>query len=154
MLKKYGLALILGLALVSPALAGDIAVSKAVAHVDEDGANGRHLGIFMVIANAGAVPDRLYAARSKVASKIELATAESKSSHSHDHGHGHGAEPHMTSATFLVPAKGQLSLKDGGMHLMVKNPSGSFRPGSTFTVTLFFENAGRVETTVTIENHT
>lgn len=150
MLKKYGLALILGLALVSPALAGDIAVSKAVAHIDEDGANGRHLGIFMVIANAGAVPDRLYAARSKVASKIELATVESKSSQSH----GHGAQPHMTSTTFLVPAKGRLSLKDGGMHLMVKNPEGSFRPGSTFTVTLFFENAGRVETTVTIENHT
>ena len=141
-------ALLLLAASALPAFAGAIEIIDPIAHFVEDSTNGDHIEIFMTINNTGSVEDRLYAVRTKVAKEAALNTLEQKAGHGSGGGHD---EAQMTMAALAVPAGGEATLDEHGMHIMLTEPKRRYEAGETFTVTLFFEQAGRVTADVTVE---
>ncbi len=144
-MKHLALALAASVALTFPALAGTIQVEDAVAHIEE---GGREADVFMAITNSGDMPDMLYAVKTKAATSVQLRVE------------GHDAEEAMeaagetatTSMAFEV-ALGATSFDEDGSHIKLDDLTASFEEGDTFTVTLYFEQAGpvKVEVTVTAE---
>lgn len=95
---------------------------------------------FLSIANKGSEPDRLVAAETDEARRIEL--------------HGHSIENGIMKMRALdaidIPANGSAELKTGGYHLMVFGLKHASRPGDTLAVTLVFERNGRVDVTLPV----
>ena len=92
-------------------------------------------GGFMTIKNKGDAPDRLVAAASPVAERVEL----------HVHIHEGGVMKMRQVPGFDVPADGQFVLKPGGAHLMFVNIKRQIKEGEKIPVTLTFEKAGEVQ---------
>ncbi len=144
-MKKLVLALAASVALTFPAIAGTIQIDDAVAHIEE---GGREADVFMEITNSGDTPDMLYAVKTKAANSVKLRVE------------GHDAEEAMeaagetaTTSMALEVALGATSFDEDGSHIKLDDLTASFEEGDTFTVTLFFEQAGpvKVEVTVTAE---
>lgn len=95
---------------------------------------------FLSIANSGSEPDRLVAAETDGADRIEL--------------HGHSMENGIMKMRALdaidIPANGSAELRTGGFHLMVFGLKHASRPGDTLAVTLVFERNGRVDVTLPV----
>ncbi|MEJ2174950.1 MAG: copper chaperone PCu(A)C [bacterium] len=115
----------------SPALA-QVSVDQPWMRATAPGA--RVAGGFMTIENQGAAPDRLVAAASPVAERVEL----------HVHVHEGGVMKMQQMQNFEVPAKGQFVLKPGGAHLMFVNIKRQINQGEKIPVTLTFEKAGEL----------
>src|SRR5262245_65465262 len=95
-----------------------------------------HLGGFFVVVNKGATPDRLLAASSPLADKVEIHAIKVA-----------GADIRMLAVDkgLVVEAGGTLTLKPRGYHLLL---SGMARPpavGGQVPVTRRFEKAGKVD---------
>lgn len=92
---------------------------------------------YMVIHNKGAEADRLVAAESPIAGRVEL--------------HAHIMENDVAKMVQVeaidVPAGGMAELKPHGFHLMMMELKQPLAEGDTFPVTLVFERAGRVDVT-------
>lgn len=134
-------ALVLALAafLAAPALAGMIKIDDAHAEMME-GKTDRG-DIFMKITNGAATDDRLYAVRTKVAKKASLETEAEENV----------VAGKSSETTSLVIKPGQtVALTEGGAHIELFGLSRPLKNGETFTATLFFELAGKVEITVTV----
>ncbi|GKY88895.1 copper chaperone PCu(A)C [Sinisalibacter aestuarii] len=98
---------------------------------------------FLVIHNMGDEDDRLIAAESGIAQRVEL--------------HTHIAEGDVMRMVevpegFEVPAGGMHRLQRGGDHVMFMGLTGPMVQGETVHVTLVFEKAGRVELDIPVDN--
>lgn len=92
-------------------------------------------GGYMLIRNQGAAADKLVAASSPVAGKVEL----------HVHINEGGVMKMREVPAYDVPAKGAFELKPGGAHLMFMNLKAPFKEGDKVPVMLRFEKAGEVK---------
>ena len=91
-------------------------------------------GGYMVIRNAGPAGDKLVAASSPAAAKVEL----------HVHINDNGVMRMREVPSYDVPAKGTFELKPGGAHLMFTDLKRPFKEGEKLPVKLKFEKAGEV----------
>jgi len=119
--------------------AGDIVVSDAWARASATAAM-KTGAAFAVLANEGAEMDRLVAAESPVAERVELHT------HTMDGGvmrmrRVEAIEVHPGTPTVLRP---------GGLHVMFIGLRQPLAEGSRIPLTLHFETAGRVELAVEV----
>lgn len=89
---------------------------------------------YFVVSNAAETPDRLLAAESPRATRIEIHEMKMD-----------GEMMQMRAVTGVdVPAQGAAVLAPGGLHLMLIGIDGPFVEGEAAPVTLTFEKAGRV----------
>ena len=93
-------------------------------------------GGYMLIRNQGAAADKLVAASSPAAGKVEL----------HVHVNEGGVMRMREVPGYGVPAKGTFELKPGGAHLMFMDLKRPFKEGEKVPVKLKFEKAGEVST--------
>ena len=125
-----------------PALAADtIAVTDAYARLMPGSMSG---AAFMVIENTGAEDDRLVAAASDVAAKVEL--------HTHKHGTDGTMQMVHVPEGFPIPAGATHALQRGGDHVMFMGLTERPADGTTVHVTLTFEKAGVVELDVPVDS--
>ena len=102
---------------------------------------GMQGGGFLTIRNSGATPDRLVAASSPVAGRLELHT------HIRD-----GDVMRMRPVNDItVPAHGEVSLQPGGLHLMLIGLTQPMNAGQSIPVTLRFERAGEVTIQLSVQ---
>lgn len=132
-----------------PAFAGNIEVSDAVAHVEEDAEHGNTVEIFMNITNSAGSMDRIFAIRSKIAGEGRIAGGGSKADEHGDH------EDHLLATSIDLPAGVTTKLAEDASHLELAKLKQTPQTGEEIEITLFFEQAGRVNVTVTVaeENH-
>lgn len=147
--SRIVIALGFALGFASPAFAGTIEISDAVAHVEHDAEHGDTLEIFMTIRNSGGRLDRIYAVRSKVAKKGQISGGIDE--HAADGGH----EDHKLATAVNLPAGQVTTLSEEGSHLELAELKSTPKAGDVVPLTLFFENAGpvKVEVTVSEEDH-
>ncbi len=136
------------------ALAGDIRIANAAAHIGNDRTNGHRIAIYLDIENSGG-GDRLYAVRSEISGKTMLSVTGAM------RGDARGMEMtgaemaevrHNQTTALEVPAGAVVHLKKGGSHIMLMDPDRLPATGATFPITLFFEKAGSVTVEVTMES--
>ena len=122
-------------ALPLSAMAQDgVHVQDAFAIVSPAGHSG---AAFMVIDNHGAADDRLVAARSDVAQRVEL----------HTHTEDDQGVMRMVEVEegFVIPAGGERLLERGGDHVMFLGLTRELAEGDTVAVTLVFEREGEID---------
>ena len=127
-----------------PAFAGSIEISDAVAHVEEDAEHGNTIEIFMNVTNSGGDMDRIFAVRSKLAGEGRIAGGGSKLDDHGDH------EDHMLATSIDLPAGATTALSEDGSHLELADLKRTPQIGDEIKITLFFEQAGRLNVTVTV----
>lgn len=130
-----------GLALACPATAqqgGEVTVTAPWTRAA--GAGGTGAG-FMAIRNAGTTADRLLEARAPIARVVELHT------HIRD---GDVMRMRPVQAIELPPGE-TVTLRPGGLHIMLIGLTGPLRQGEQVPLTLVFERAGPVEVQLNVE---
>ncbi len=127
-----------------PAFAGSISISDAVAHVEEDAEHGNTIEIFMNVTNSAGDMDRIFAVRSKLAGEGRIAGGGSKEDEHGDH------EDHLLATSIDLPAGATTALSEDGSHLELADLKRTPQIGDEIKITLFFEQAGRVNVTVTV----
>lgn len=122
-----------------PALAGDVSIGGAYARAVPEGA--RASAAYMTIANVGAVDDRLIAARTYAARRVEL--------HTHIMEDG-VARMREVEGGIPAPAGETVALEPGGLHVMMMGLTRQLREGESVDLTLVFEQAGEIAVTAPI----
>ena len=92
-------------------------------------------GGYMTIRNQAAAKDRLVAASSPAAARVEL----------HVHENDNGVMRMREVKGYDVPAKGAFELRPGGAHLMFIDLKRPLKEGERVPVKLRFEKAGEVD---------
>jgi len=121
------------LALAAAAAQAQVAVEKPWTRASAPGA--QVAGGYMTVRNAGAKADRLVAASSPAAARVELHT------HINENGVMRMRE---VPGGYAIPAKGAFELKPGGAHLMFMDLKAPLKEGDKVPVKLKFEKAGEV----------
>lgn len=99
-------------------------------------------GLFMLIKNSGAAPDKLLSGKSPACGSIEVHEMAMKADGS--------MGMNLVDKPVEIPAGGQLELKSGGLHIMcIMKKDDVFKPGAMIDLTLVFEKSG--EKTVSVE---
>ncbi|MBP2293561.1 copper chaperone PCu(A)C [Azospirillum rugosum] len=142
MTKPARLAAFLALSLAcaaAPALAdGGVSVTAPWARAAAPSA--RNGGAFMVVTNGGTEPDRIVAAQTPIAEKAELHT------HQMDNG-----VMKMRPVDAIAVAPGEpVTLRPGGLHVMLLGLKQPLTQGSRFPVTLTFAKAPPVTVEVPV----
>jgi hypothetical protein len=98
----------------------------------------------MVIENTGDTDDRLVAAATDAAERVEL----------HTHIENTDGVMRMVEVKdgFPIPAGGSHALKRGGDHVMLMGLTGPLEQGATVPLTLTFEQAGDLTLDVVVDN--
>ena len=118
--------------------AGDLLVQQPWTRAAGEGATG---GGFLAISNRGAAADRLLAASSPLARAMELHTMVRD-----------GDVMRMRPVQAIdVPVGQTVTLRPGGLHLMLIGLSRPLREGETVPVTLRFERAGEVRVELAVQ---
>jgi copper(I)-binding protein len=117
--------------------AGDLAITQGWSRAAGQGGQGAG---YLTIANHGAAPDRLLSASSPAARSVEL--------HTHIH-EGEVMRMRPVSAIEIPPGQ-TVTLRPGGLHLMLVGLARPLRQGETVPVTLRFERAGEVPMTLAV----
>ena len=102
----------------------------------------RQAGGFCVLTNKGAEPDRLVAASSPAAEKVEIHAIKVV---------GPDIKMCPRDNGLAVPAGATLTLQPRGSHLLVVGLSAPLVPGAHLPVTLTFEKAGRIDLEFLVE---
>ena len=89
---------------------------------------------YMTLRNLGNGVDRLLSARSDVAQAVEFHISEMEN----------GVMQMRPVPYIEVPAKGEVELKPGGLHMMLIGLTHTLSPGEKTTLTLVFEKAGEI----------
>jgi copper(I)-binding protein len=131
-------ALAAGFAVAASAQQSTIAVTDAWARATPQGAKTG--AAYVTVANQGSVPDKLVSASTPVAAEAQLHTMTD------DNG---VMKMRPVSAVDVKPGA-SVTLKPGGMHVMLMGLKQPLSEGQSFPLTLTFEKAGKVETTVKI----
>lgn len=97
---------------------------------------------YLSIANQGSVPDRLIAASSPAAGRVEIHEMRVESG---------VMRMRELPQGLAVPAGQRVDLKPGGLHLMLMDLAAPLREGGMVPVTLTFERAGRLQVDLKIE---
>jgi len=93
-------------------------------------------GGYLTITNTGSEPDRLIAAASPIAAKVEI----------HDMKVENGIMTmRPVSGGLVIPAGETVTLAPGGLHVMFVKLTGPMKQGERVAATLTFEKAGAVE---------
>ena len=92
---------------------------------------------YMEVQNHGSEPDRLVAAETPAAGRVELHGTKSRP------GGGNTMRP-LPMGIGLVPMH-QLVFQPGGVHLMFKDINAALKQGDKVPVTLTFEKAGKID---------
>jgi len=131
-------ALVLLLALVATPVLAQIKIEDAWTRATAPGA--KIAAGYMTIRNGGKTPDKLVAASSSVAEKVETHVTVKD-----------GDIFRMREVKgYDVPAGGSFELKPGGAHLMLVNVKAPLKEGDKVPLTLRFERAGEVKTTLQV----
>lgn len=85
---------------------------------------------FLTLINGSSAPHSLKSATSPVANTVEL----------HTHTNNNGVMEMRQVPQIDVPAKGQVTLAPGGLHIMLIGLKQDLKPGETASVTLNFED--------------
>jgi copper(I)-binding protein len=139
--KSTLLAGVAALSFAFPAFADGIMIhdpyARASAMMSQSGA------AFMEIMNQTDTDDRLIAARSDVAQRVEL----------HTHLEDDNGVMRMVEVEegFAIPAGGSHALARGGDHVMFLGLNQPFEHGDEIEVTLVFEQAGEMTVTIPID---
>ncbi len=131
-------------ALAAPALAGDSRLGDLV--VSEPWARAtigqvKAGAAYLTLTNNGAATDRLVAVETPAAKRSEL------------HGHSmDGGVMRMRPVEAIELAPGApVVLRPGGLHVMLMGLKAPLKEGGRFSLTLVFEEAGRLEVEVRVE---
>jgi copper(I)-binding protein/(2Fe-2S) ferredoxin len=123
---------------VTQAMAANIVVTDAFARpamkLFDAGA------VFMKIRNTGAMDDHL----------ISVETPNSPKPRIHDATHSHRELMTMPFLTVTIPAGGSIELQPGGLHMMLLQFRGELVEGMEVPLTLNFQQAGRIDLTLTL----
>jgi len=140
-LMKTAFAAIAAVSFALPALAGDIMIedpyARASTGMSKSGA------AFMIIKNMGEADDRLVAAASDVAMRVEL--------HTHISDANGVMKMVQVEEGFAIPAGGAHALQRGGDHVMFMGLNRPLEQGDTVTVTLTFEKAGEMTIDIPVD---
>ncbi len=98
---------------------------------------------FMVLKNMGAEDDRLIAARSDIAKKVEL--------HTHKEDANGVMKMMQIQGGIAVPAGGEHMLMRGGDHVMFMGLTQGLEQGDMISLTLTFEKAGDMTIEVPVD---
>ena len=99
-------------------------------------------GIFMLIKNSGAAPDKLLSAKSPACGAVEVHETVMKADGS--------MGMNLVDKPVEIPSAGQVELKSGSLHIMcMMKKDELFKPGAMIDLTLAFEKSG--EKTVSVE---
>jgi copper(I)-binding protein len=96
--------------------------------------NAQVAGAFLNIENTSTKPDRLISVSTDVASKVEIHEMKMD---------GEVMQMRQLSDGLNIPAKQIVTLKPGGIHLMLIAPKQPFAEGQKVAITLVFEKAGK-----------
>jgi periplasmic copper chaperone A len=96
---------------------------------------------YLTIANDGDQPDRLVAVSSPLAEKADLHQMQMKDG---------VMTMRPVEGGIKIPAKGSVTLSPDGFHIMFISPKEPLKEGGELPVTLTFEKAGKVETSLDI----
>ncbi|MEM9578814.1 MAG: copper chaperone PCu(A)C [Pseudomonadota bacterium] len=99
---------------------------------------------FMVIENRGDSADRLLAARSGIAKRVEL--------HTHIDQGDEVMKMTEIEEGIEIAAGGSHAMQRGGDHVMFMGLNESLEQGGNVTVTLVFEQAGEITVTIPVDN--
>jgi copper(I)-binding protein len=124
----------------APVLAEGVEVHDAYAITALPGA--RSGAAFMVIHNHGGPDDRLLAAISPAAERVEIHT------HVMEDGIARMVE---VEEPVLLPADGEIVMERGGLHVMFLGLADTWEDGDIVPVTLMFEVAGEVAIEVPVD---
>jgi len=124
-----------------PAFADGIMIHDAYARASA--AMSQSGAAFMEIMNQTDTDDRLIAARSDVAQRVEL--------HTHVEDDNGVMRMMEVEEGFAIPAGGGHALARGGDHVMFLGLNQSFEHGDEIAVTLIFEEAGEMTVTIPID---
>lgn len=126
-----------------PALAMDATIHVGDAYARASSPSAKAGAMFLEVMNKGDTDDRLIAATSDVAQRVEL------------HTHREDADGVMRMLEIEdgipVPAGGMALLERGGDHVMLMGLNRPLNDGDTVTVTLSFETAGDVTVEVPVD---
>lgn len=142
-LSRTLLAATAAISLAMPALAGsEITIEDAYARAS--GPTAMAGAAFLVIHNTGDADDRLIAAESDAANRVEL----------HTHIEESDGVMRMVEVKegFPVAAGSMHRLQRGSDHVMFMGLTAPWEQGKILNVTLVFENAGRIEVEIPVDN--
>lgn len=121
------------------AAAGPVAVTAAWARASAGPAKAG--AAYVTVTNSGTTADRLLAVATPAANRAEL----------HTHLNENGVMKMRPVDSVEVPAGETVAMAPGGYHIMMMGLAKPLVEGESFPLTLTFEHAGTVETTVTIQ---
>jgi len=125
--------LLLALMLAASPAAAQIKIENAWARATAPGS--KIAAGYMVIHNQAAAPDRLIAASSLAAEKVETHVTFREAD----------VFRMREVKAYEIPAHGAFELKPGGAHLMFVNLKAPFKEGAKVPLTLRFERSGEVK---------
>lgn len=96
---------------------------------------------YFQITSRGSAGDKLVAARSDAADRVEL----------HDHIHEGGVMKMRRVEAIEVPAGETVKLEPGGLHMMLLDLKHPLKAGENLDLTLVFEKAGEVHVAAKVE---
>jgi len=128
----------LAVAYAAVAQPASVSVSEVWARATPPGAKTG--AAYLTVKNKGTAPDRLVKASTPVASEAQLHTMIDDN----------GIMKMRPVAGIDVKAGGSVTLKPGGFHVMLMGLKQPLVEGQSFPLTLTFEKAGAVETTVKV----
>lgn len=125
---------LLALALAGGALAADeTGLRFGNAWVRATPPNAKVAGAFVSIENTGTSADRLISASTDAAGSVEIHEMTMQ---------GDMMQMRQLSEGLAIPAKQSVTLKPGGLHLMLIAPKQAIAEGRKVRITLLFEKAG------------
>lgn len=139
MFKTLSIAATFAICLATAAMAQRDAIS--VTDVWARASNVSTGAVYMTIANAGAADDKLIAAQSPVAARVQP----------HIEIDDNGIMKMRPLSAVEIKANGKATFAPGGMHLMLIGLKRHLKAGQTFSLALTFEKAGKIEVTVTVK---
>jgi hypothetical protein len=101
----------------------------------------RTAAFYLEIENKGDMSDRLLSVEGDVADQLSL----------HNHIMDNGIARMRPVDGIEIPAKGKVSLKPGGLHIMATGMRRSLTEMDRVSLTLIFKNAGRVQVEAAVE---
>ncbi|MFN6977765.1 MAG: copper chaperone PCu(A)C [Gemmobacter sp.] len=142
MLRMFIRAAMAATLIAAPALAHDgVHIVDPYARVS--GPSAQSGAVFLVIENHGDADDRLIAASSDVAARVEL--------HTHREDSKGVMQMVEVEGGFVIPAGGTHALERGGDHVMLMGLNRSLKHGDVVTVTLTFERGDVITLDVPVD---
>lgn len=130
-----------GAAVAGEVTVGDLKIDQPYARATVPGAPVA--GGYMTITNTGSQPDRLVGGSASFAGRVEIHEMKMQ---------GDVMKMREIAGGLEIPAKGSVTLKPGGYHVMFMKLKEQLKDGEKRTATLVFEKAGKVDLQFAVKN--